>query len=82
MTTELYEITVASHLSHDWCAVDGMTGLTTSQDSAGRPTTELIVEVTDRAQLVQILCELHAANVAILAFVFVREPEPDGRVCN
>lgn len=78
MPMKSYQVSVASHLSEDWNAIDGIAGLTTGYDSAGLPTTELLVQVADQSHIVPILCELHAGNVAILSMNFLRATEEVG----
>lgn len=62
-----YHISVATHLSPDWCAAIGLAALVLDYDASGRAITRLWVQLPERSALIHVLTELHAANVAILA---------------
>jgi hypothetical protein len=72
---ECYQMCVAAHLSPDWKVTSGLTSLTTSYDGSGRPVTLLRLTCSDRLQFINVLIDLHAANVAILSVDMLREKE-------
>jgi hypothetical protein len=72
MPMESYHVQVASHLSPSWQAVGGVAEVTNCYDCLGRPITELLLQIAERNQVMQILSELHAANVAILKLKLLR----------
>ncbi len=74
-----YRVQVASHLAPSWQAVAGLTQVTNCYDDVGRPVTDLLLQILERNQLIQVLSELHAANVAILKLQLLRiSGEPYG----
>lgn len=73
---QTYRVAVVSHLSPDWLAMPGVVTLTTGYDAAGWPTTTLLLEVADRAQMLGILYEMHDLNLALLSVELVRQTAP------
>jgi hypothetical protein len=67
MPTESYQVFVASHLSPDCCTLGDGADIATDYDAMGYPMTRLQFQVTEQSQLLHILCELHANNIAILS---------------
>jgi hypothetical protein len=65
-TSDVYSICLASHLPVQWDARPGLLALTTSFSHAGLPITTLVLHAGTQSDLIELIIELHAANVAIL----------------
>lgn len=79
---QTYRVAVASHLSSDWLAMPGVVALTMEYDAAGDPTTTLLLEVADRAQLLGVLYEMHDLNLSFLSVELVRPSSPPPTVAD
>jgi hypothetical protein len=75
MPTESYQVCVATHLSPDSCTLGDFAEIASEYDTQGRPITRLRFQVTEQSQLIHILCELHAGNVAILSLQRIHAPK-------
>lgn len=73
---QTYRVVVVSHLSSDWLAMPGVVALTTGHDVVGWPTTTLLLEVIDRAQMLGLLYEMHDLNLTLLSVELVRRSDP------
>jgi hypothetical protein len=65
-TSDVYTICLASHLPGQWDARPGLLAVTTGFSHAGLPTTTLVVQAETQQDLIEMIVELHAANLAIL----------------
>jgi hypothetical protein len=75
---QTYRICVESHLSPDWLGMPGVVTMRAGYDAAGWPTTSLLLEVADRAQMFGILSEMHDLNLTLLSMELVRDPDRQG----
>jgi hypothetical protein len=75
---QTYRLCVESHLSPEWLAMPGVVTLAAGYDDAGWPTTSLLLEVADRAQMMGILSEMHDLNLNLLSMELVRDPDRRG----
>jgi hypothetical protein len=63
---DIYSICLASHLPAQWDARPGLLAVTTGFSHAGLPTTTLVIQAETQSDLIELIVELHAANLAIL----------------
>jgi hypothetical protein len=61
-----YRIWVANHISDEWRAAAAIVSLSPGYDLAGLPITTLVAEVHNQGELMRIIDDLHAAQLAIL----------------
>lgn len=65
-TSGIYSICLSSHLPGQWDTRQGLVAVTTGFSCAGQPTTTLVMQAETQHDLIELIVELHAANLAIL----------------